>query len=1137
MQSLSQSLSEDLAVRQEVLNPAHSFIVQAPAGSGKTELLTQRILRLLARVEHPENILAITFTRKAAGEMRERLLASLRRAETEPCPDASHEAQNWNLAREVLEHDRQQGWDLISNPGRLEIRTMDSLNMRLVRQMPLLASFGGVPGVDDDAEELYRAAARATLQMVEDEELGGAVSVLLRWLDNRVERAEQMVMDMLGHRDQWLPHAVAGGVDRTVLEQTLRGAVESQLKQLSREMRSVLGDAGVEDLVDLAAGASEHLSSQESDSEIVHCGGLEDLPAEAADALHAWRGVAALFLKSDGGFRLTLRSWNKNQGFPAGEEGKRRRERMLALSEKVEQSAAAVLMRQIPQLPPIRYEEPQWELVDALFRVLLLAQMNLMVEFEQQGKVDYAEIAQRALQALGDEEQPTDLALRLDYQIQHILVDEFQDTSHGQFELLRRLTAEWMPEEPRTLFLVGDPMQSIYRFRHAEVGLFLKVIEEGVGQARLQYRQLSANFRSESGVVAWVNEQFAKIFPAQADRFSGAVPYAASVATREGSTSEAVTLHPQLQDDREQEAEQVVSLVRQELYPEKKIAILVRSRTHLQQITQHLYHAGVAYRAVEIESLGDRPVVRDLMTLVRALLHPADREAWLALLRAPWCGLSLQALLQLVEQHPNKTLWSILQQAAWSDSISPSERERLEWVRHHLEQIFQQRGEDTLAAWILRAWRRLGGDAIHHHRGVPGQTEREVAAFFDRLSAMEQGGDLIDLHRLQQRLQQQNLRSDAAADVQVEVMTIHKSKGLQFDTVILPGLGRRPRGGDRKLLEWVEVAGAEQTLRGEQAMQLLLAPVRAAEQQAKEDRMGGYIRGLNQERERNELSRLLYVAITRAERKVHLLGAVGLNTQGEIRKPPAGSLLEQLWPRFEMRYQTLREQVDAPVEVTAQRAEYRSEAVRLLESWQLPQPPAPVVPLLPLVEEEGIYQWGGSAAVHVGTVIHAQLQRIAEEGIDLWSKETVSSLAPSIRRQLAQLGVAESVLELASGRVVEALQRVLEDSQGRYFLEDHSQARSEWSLTAQLDGELHHVTIDRTFVDEQGVRWIVDWKSSHHSGGGLEQFLDEEVARYTPQLQRYGAVLEQMESRPQKLVLYFPMHQLMREVAPLNSKA
>ena len=1125
-----QSLSQDLEVRQEVLDPERSFIVQAPAGSGKTELLTQRILKLLARVKHPENILAITFTRKAAGEMRERLLESLRRAATEPRPEAPHQAENWALARAVLVHDRRQGWDLIRNPGRLEIRTMDSLNMRLVRQMPLLAAFGGVPGVDDDAEELYRAAARATLQMVEDEGQGKAVSMLLRWLDNHMGRAEQMVMDMLGHRDQWLPHAVAGGVDRTQLEQTLQSAVASLLGQLSQAMRSVLGTEGVDDLMDLASRAADHLSSDESSSEIIDCAGLSDLPEESADVLQQWRGIAALFLKSDGAFRLTLRSWNKRQGFPAGEEGKRLRERMLSLSERIEQSAAAPLLRQIPQLPPIHYEESQWALVDALFQVLLLAQINLMVEFEQQGKVDHAEIAQRALQALGQEDQPTDLALRLDYQIHHILVDEFQDTSHGQFELLRRLTAEWMPQEARTLFLVGDPMQSIYRFRHAEVGLFLKVIEEGIGQSALLYRQLSANFRSESGVVTWVNEQFAKIFPAQADRFSGAVPYAASVATRPGTVEEAVILHPQLQDDRESEAAQVVSLVRQECQAGKKIAILVRSRTHLQQITQHLYHAGIAYRAVEIESLGDRPVVRDLMTLVRALLHPADREAWLALLRAPWCGLSLQALLQLVGQQPHKTVWSMLQKREWLDQISQPEQTRLEWMRQQLERIFLQRGEGTLSEWILRAWRRLGGDAIHHHRGLPGQTEREVSAFFERLSLMEQGGDLIDLHRLQQRLQQQNLRSDAATDVQVEVMTIHKSKGLQFDTVILPGLGRRPRSGDRKLLEWVEVPEQQ----GEQAMQLLLSPVRAAEQQAKEDRIGSYIRGLNQERERNELSRLLYVAITRAERKVHLLGAVGLNAQGEIRKPPAGSLLEQLWPQLKDRYQALREQTEiAPVEAEGRRSQYRAEAIRLSDHWQLPEAPDPVVPLLPLAEEEGLYQWGSSAAVHIGTVIHAQLQRIAEDGVDHWEESDLQLFTAPIRRQLLQLGVAAAVLDSAVDRVVEALQKTLEDPQGRYFLQNHDQARSEWSLTAQLEGDLHHVTIDRTFVDEAGVRWIVDWKSSQHSGGGLQQFLDEEVARYTPQLQRYGAVLQQMESRPQKLVLYFPMHQVMREVAPL----
>ena len=1138
MGAQQQLLQQDLAVRQEVLDPERSFIVQAPAGSGKTELLTQRILKLLTRVSEPENILAITFTRKAAGEMRARLLESLRKAATEPCPQAPHLAQNWELAQAVLMQDRALGWNLLSHPNRLAVRTMDGFNARLVRQMPLLATFGSVPGVSDDAEELYRAAARATLQMVEDADLGESVATLLRWLDNDAARVERMVTDMLGHRDQWLPYIVGGQMDRSSLEQTLQSSVESTLQQCLQGLQQQLGPSGGDALVAIASSAAVAAQEGNKQPAVIACEGLQQLPDGEAESLPLWKGIAGLFLKSDGGFRLTSKSWNKNDGFPASAAGKLQKEQMLAFSQQISESAVAAVIQKIPLLPPVTYQDEQWRVIDALFQVLLLAQANLMMEFEAQGVVDHTEIAQRARHALGDEASPTALALRLDHQIQHILVDEFQDTSHGQFDLLSQLTAEWSHEEARTLFLVGDPMQSIYRFRHAEVGLFIKAIDEGVGGVPLHYRQLSANFRSESGVVEWVNRCFVDLFPKQSDRFSGAISYAASISTRDATTSDAVLLHPQPVEDREAEAERVVQLVQQtlsETATENKVAILVRSRSHLIQITQQLYRAGVLYRAVEIESLGDRPLIRDLLSLTRALLHLADREAWLALLRGPWCGVPLQELLLLIEGEPQRTLYALMREPERIERLSELSQQRLNGLNEVVAVLMQQRGEQPLVRWIQQGWRRLGGAAIYQQLSEPGQAEREADAFFDLLAEMEQGGEVIDLQRLHQRLLRQNLRSEVNPEEapRVEVMTIHKSKGLQFDTVILPGLGRMPRSSDRKLLHWLEVP--QQELEGEATMQLLLSPVRAAEQSVKEDALGQYVQKIEQQREKNELSRLLYVAITRAERKVHLLGAAKIDSKGALGRPAARSLLEQLWPQLEEQYQQQFEQTDLDMLQQQQEGEawVQPQPQRLSAVWQLPSAPQPIQPLSPLPEQQSVYQWGSSRAIHIGTVVHALLQWIAESGVEQWVGQSLQPLAMRVDQQLRQLGVVREERPGAVLRVVEALQKVVDDPQGCYFLTQHEEARSEWSLTAQLDGVLTHITIDRSFIDAQGVRWIIDWKSSSHSGGGLEQFLDEEEVRYGPQLRKYAAVLKKLEQRPQKLVLYFPMHQQVREVSVL----
>ena len=161
-------LADDRA-RAEALDVRKSFIVQAPAGSGKTELLIQRYLKLLARVDHPEEVLAITFTRKAAAEMQLRVVDALRRAQRNEVPSEPHEQITADAARRALERDQEQGWDIIANPRRLRIQTLDSLNASIARSQPL-SSTGAAAGnsIIADAEmlALYRSAAALTFDQL-----------------------------------------------------------------------------------------------------------------------------------------------------------------------------------------------------------------------------------------------------------------------------------------------------------------------------------------------------------------------------------------------------------------------------------------------------------------------------------------------------------------------------------------------------------------------------------------------------------------------------------------------------------------------------------------------------------------------------------------------------------------------------------------------------------------------------------------------------------------------------------------------------------------------------------------------------------------------------------------------------------
>lgn len=235
------TLGDDSA-RRRALDPATSFLVQAPAGSGKTELLIQRFLALLALVRAPEEIVAITFTRKAAGEMQDRVLNALTRAARNETPSKAHEQKSHALALAALEQDRRQGWELLSHPSRLRIQSIDSLCAAIVRQMPWLARLGAQSAVTEDAESHYVEAALRTLALVEEEgPRREPLETVLAHLDNNVPRAAELIVQMLKFRDHWLHLTVAGAASRAELERAMENAVNDGLVLASERFPSRCG--------------------------------------------------------------------------------------------------------------------------------------------------------------------------------------------------------------------------------------------------------------------------------------------------------------------------------------------------------------------------------------------------------------------------------------------------------------------------------------------------------------------------------------------------------------------------------------------------------------------------------------------------------------------------------------------------------------------------------------------------------------------------------------------------------------------------------------------------------------------------------------------------------------------------------
>jgi ATP-dependent helicase/nuclease subunit A len=1120
----------DQAERARALDPTTSFIVQAPAGSGKTELLVQRYLALLASVEAPEEIIAITFTNKAAGEMRGRILEALARAGDPEPPSREHARLTWMLARAVLGRDASLGWEIAANPRRLRVQTIDALCAALTRQMPWLSRFGAQPAVSQDPAALYSEAARGTLAELETGHAwSAAVEQLLKHLDNDIARVESLLAEMLGRRDQWLRH-VTGGTQRGDLEAGLAAAIGERLQGLSRALTDTPG----EELVALACYAAANLRAQPAPPDLAADLELRTLPGADLTDLPAWRAVAELLLTRNGEWR---RAVNASLGFPPPSGARELAERsgradmkgrfQALIARLAGDEDLRLRLDEVRRLPPPAYQDHQWGTVEALFELLRLAVAHLRLVFRARGEVDFTEVALAALEALGTPEAPTDLALALDYRISHLLVDEFQDTSLSQHELLARLTAGWEPGDGRTLFAVGDPMQSIYRFREAEVGLYLRARQEGLGSMVLEPLVLRANFRSQQGIVDWVNEAFPRVLPAEVDLGAGAVPYAPSVAVHPGLDGAAVTVHPFFGDSAEREAERVVALVGEarKSQPDGSVVILVRSRTHLSEIVPRLREAGLRFRAVEIEGLGQQPVVQDLLALTRALLHPADRIAWLAVLRASWCGLGLPELHALAGGDFQRTIWDLMNAQDARAAMSDAGRQRLDRVRGVLADSLVRRRRQGLRRWVEGTWVALGGPACLSRAG----DLQDAEAFFDRLEALEEGGDLADPVRLGEEVAGLYARPDLEAEEGLQIMTIHKAKGLEFDTVIVPGLGRVPPHETERLLMWLErprVAGSD--------TDLLLAPIMASGEVA--DPIYDYLKGLHQQRVRHEDGRLLYVAATRARARLHLLGHVQRDAEGGVRQPAAGSLLSRLWP-------AVRPEFDGASDAASETAAGGMVAGASVPPafWRLPlgwQAVAPADPVpwerLEAEEEEPRaeveFLWARETIRHVGTVVHRLLQHVVRDGPEAWDERRVMALERGSRAALAALGVPPDDLDGASERAMRALRETMSDLRGRWILDPaHQEARSEYALSGRVRDAVVHVVIDRSFVDSDGVRWIIDYKTSIHEGGDVKDFLNNEQLRYQAQLERYAALVGQGESRPIRLGLYFPLLRGWRE--------
>jgi ATP-dependent helicase/nuclease subunit A len=1031
-------LAADNHARRRAVDPACSVILQAPAGSGKTTVLIERLLVLLAQAEAPEEILAITFTRKAAAEM------ALRVAQALNGPG--------ELAAAVRARSQQRGWRLLENPARLRIQTLDALNRALALQMPLAARGSGSLQVLPQAAAAYRSAARRALLDAQSEpRLRPDVELLFERMENDFARCEQLLAGMLERRTHWLPYLV--GDAAAELATRVRDSLEAVVQARLAQARRLLAASVLQEGLAIAAAAARHSGAD----------AVPPLTGEGAPTLRQWQALCLLALTKEGSWRKRL---DVRGGFPPGDPALKRRG-----SDWIAQLAARPgvleLFNELQLLPDPQLSADEIQVLGVLARLLELAVAELDLVFNELGRVDYPAVAVAARTALGSVDEPTDLTLRLDSRLRHILVDEFQDTSLEQTRLLELLTAGWVPGDGRTLFLVGDPMQSIYGFREAEVGMFLAARTSGIGTVMLEPLALRCNFRSAPEVVQWNNEVFARCFPEADDPRTSAVAYAPSIAARAGNAAGAVHLHRVLPGDAAGEACAIARIVAQlrEDQPQSSIAILLSARSHAGPIVAALAAARLEVAGVNLVSLEQLSMVRDLGALTCALDHLADRTAWLALLRAPWCGLSLAEISQVVGAERHVTIWERLCDPQVQCTLAPPAQARVQRLQQALAVSLDEMqhtyasGREGLARRVESAWLRLGGPAACAQEADLGHAR----AFLDALAQWCGEPDWSGPRELPQRLTRLFAAHPGPGPQAVQIMTIHHAKGLEFDHVILPGLGRKRRAKERSLLQWLDLP---RETRGSDLLMVAVPPAAATGPTA----LGRYVTRLQEQRERHEATRLLYVAATRARLQLHLFGQLEDAEAGESASTPrAGTLLERLWPALRDRFpQQAETAADTALPQDLNGTVAATPRERLSAQWQVPQPPpGPQPVMLPIAAYEP------PAAAHAAEAPNRVEQAVCEV---LRSLARRRRPPPYAAEQLTQL-LNTRLQGVEGAQALELLQACLTDSRLQWIftsLSSAAETQVPLALTGMFGGRLTSIRADLSFKDAAGTQWLID---------------------------------------------------------------
>lgn len=1025
----------DATERQQALDCQQSFIVQAPAGSGKTELLTQRYLALLAKVADPQAILALTFTKKAAQEMRHRILQALQDAAQNLPLQSPHQANTRKLANQALKQDQIFGWSILAKPQQLCITTFDAFCLELYQNLPLQEA-AKIANISNYPEQCYQQAIYQWFDWCRSlPELHAMLTLMLDQMDFKLNKLFGHLQELLKTRDQWLrPLSLQARMEPSLIDQgfakVVRGYYQAFQQSIPHEIQLELIDIS-QKVAQIRPDLYPHLQQWQ----------FADIQPPLLQELNKLLCTSTQEFRKEFNHHVGL----KADSCPPEVLKALKKQSKELLSQLDNYSEFKHLLLHLPQFPDPNHLALNHALMQAYYHLLPLLVAHLHLEFAKQESCDFIYIAQYALVAL----QESDLKLHLEQQLQHLLVDEFQDTSEIQHELLKHLTLDFEQEPDKTVFMVGDPMQSIYRFRAAKVGIFLHVQQQGLGDLPLQTLQLSQNFRSAPLLIKQLNQIFTPIFPATEQIELGAVgfhPACPALPEHPSAALEALYCN-----DSQEQGQKIVELLELAMREQvKSVAILVRSRQQMRPIMQALAQAKIAYQGLDLSPLSEHWIIRDLLNLTKLLLKPGHRPDELAVLRGPLVGLDISDLHHLCTISVQGSVLASLSKPAVLDQLSSPAQARLQHFITILEHAKQQQFSLPFYQVLTNLCLHLQVQALFP---LPEQA-LIIERFFSIITQICQEQAWPDIELITAYFAHSYWSCHQA--FQLQLMTMHKSKGLEFDWVIIPNLGDGPRPISHQALMWMKT----------EAQQLFLVQDRDQVQNSY------FYRYREQEQERYETLRLAYVAFTRARLRLYLL---------DDKIKAEKSSLRALFPSDFFQ--------PSATTVAANHVMTVNQHQRLTLNDYLSKPITASTLFTQNTQFNDHY-----IAKQLGIITHKMVQWICSH-----HPHTLAQIPWKLAENL--LFHARLPLHLCSN-IQQTIQRFWHCPIGQWIRAPHAFEANEWGILVKDQAIMRQAMLDRTFVD-QGIRWIIDFKTGQKE--------DKSHRSYQVQVNRYAHYLQTLD--------------------------